>query len=541
MIDLHPLELAKILWPTIYFYREERQVIESVWRNKETYVPAGNKLGKDYVAGRIALLFFLTRHPCRIVTTSAKDDHLRVLWGEIGQAIQDSTYPLDHRKGGPLVINVQDIRKVIRGDVCPISYITGLVAGHDHRAAMQGHHVADPGDGTPRTLFLCDESSSVHDDYYKMASTWFNRALIFGNTWPCENFFRRACDTDDGAADVPSPRADGTFLRKIIRICAEDSPNIRLALAQMRAGLPITYERLVPGVKGYEEYLEDRAIWDDHQLCVSHGARWYKGAEIKLFPSAWLAEAIKRWQPRPPISSSGDRMRGMSTTSNYMGSDPGEGIANSAWAIGDDSGCRKIVSMKTPNTNDVSYTTLELMAQYDIPPENVCMDRGGGGKQHADRINEILESRGVDQQIRTVAFGESLVLEPKRGLRMIEEKVDHREEHYAYKTRRSQMFGEAGALIDPAGRCYAMPPPNLGPEYKRLHHALKAIPKQYDGEGRLDLPPKRRKPGEETTKKKTLTEMVGGDGMGLDEADAFVLMIHAMLHKSKRATAGAVR
>lgn len=530
MFNIHPLELARILWPTYIFYDKQREIVESVWRNKETYVPAGNKLGKDYIAARIIILFFLTRHPCRVVTTSAKEDHLDVLWGEMGQAILDSAHPLDHRKGGPLKINSMEIRRIINGVECPLSYIKGLVASADRIAAMQGHHVANPGDDMPRTMFVCDESSSVPDDYYTKASTWFDRALVFGNTWPCENFFRRHADIEKGARDVPSPFNDGTFVRKIIRITAKDSPNVRLAMAQIRSGKKPTGERLVAGVKGYREYLEDLTVWDAHQICVSHDARWYEGSELKLFPPNWRQAAVSKWHAT----------RGHDKGSTYMGVDPGEGMANTTWSIGDDVRMRKMVSMKTPDTDHVPHITLDLMQQYNMQPENACMDRGGGGKQHADRINAILEKRGIYQRIRTVAFGEALALLPRRGLRLIEEKIGHREEHYAYRNRRCQMYAEASALIDPLQGGYGIPPEELGEAYQRLHHALSVIPRMYDGEGRLDLPPKHRRAGEET-KKKTLTEMVGGDAKGLDEADAFVLMCHAKMHQSKRAVAGVVR
>src|SRR5579872_4735965 len=178
-----PLELQKVLWPGVMLYSKQREIVQSVWENDETYVPAGNMLGKDYIAGLLILLFFLTRTPCRIVTTSAKADHLRALWGEIHGFIRSCRYPLSAEQGGPLIVQIGQLKKVVGGGVCPKSYVIGMVASPDSIAAMQGHHVADVGDGVPRTLFVCDESSSVRDEYLTMANTWMNRAFIFGNTW----------------------------------------------------------------------------------------------------------------------------------------------------------------------------------------------------------------------------------------------------------------------------------------------------------------------------------------------------------------------
>lgn len=206
-IPADPLELARLLWPDVYFYKQQREIIYSVAENDWTIVPAGNQLGKDFVAGFVCVWFFLTRHPCRIVTTSAKEDHLRVLWGEIGRYVQTARAPLDVKRGGPLRVNHQDIRKVVGGQVCPISYMTGLVANTDSIAAMQGHHVAVTGDGVPRTLFVVDEASSVPDEYWKMGTTWAQRALVIGNPWQCSNFFYRAVkgdpETNDPGGDLP--------------------------------------------------------------------------------------------------------------------------------------------------------------------------------------------------------------------------------------------------------------------------------------------------------------------------------------------------
>lgn len=212
-----PLALAGQLWPDIGFYKQQREIIYSVWNNVETIVPAGNMLGKDFVAGRIVILFFLTRTPCRIVTTSAKDDHLRVLWGEILQGIRESVVPLV-APYGPLVPTHHQLKKLYNGQECPISYVRGMVASQDTIASMQGHHVSTPRgwmewlrrnrmQDMPRTLFVADEASSVVDEYFRMARTWAKRMLILGNTWPCENYFKRAIEgnpaTNDSGGDIP--------------------------------------------------------------------------------------------------------------------------------------------------------------------------------------------------------------------------------------------------------------------------------------------------------------------------------------------------
>ncbi len=150
---------------------------------------------KDFVAGYIAVAYFLLHHPVRIVTTSVKDDHLRVLWGEIGRFIDTAQPPLglpplDSKRGGPLVVNHRDIRKVISGTQCKISYLRGMVS--EKGEGMAGHHAAN-------TLMIIDEASGVDDMVYTQGDTWARRKLIFGNCNPCapNHFFYRGVTEGD--------------------------------------------------------------------------------------------------------------------------------------------------------------------------------------------------------------------------------------------------------------------------------------------------------------------------------------------------------
>lgn len=200
-----PLALGRVLWPHVRFYREQRIIIESVRDSDETFVPAGNMLGKDFVAGFITLWFFLTRNPVRVVTTSADYAQLEaVLWGEIRRFIQESAYPLDFLKDGPIVINHLHLRKYINGKIDPLSYCIGRVAAKGE--GMLGHHVADVGDGVPRTLWIADEASGVDDISYDRADTWARRKLVIGNPYPTtppNNFFYRGVKEGDLRSDDP--------------------------------------------------------------------------------------------------------------------------------------------------------------------------------------------------------------------------------------------------------------------------------------------------------------------------------------------------
>lgn len=181
-----PLFFGKVLWPHVNFFKEQREIILSVRDNDETFVPAANMMGKDFTAGFVCLWFFLTHHPVRIITTSVKDDHLRVLWGEIGRFVQTAAHPLDMRRGGLVIVNHREIRKLVpTGEMvkgkpvrrrCDLSYMLGMVS--EKGEGMAGHHAK-------HTLCVIDEASGVDDLVYTQQATWSKRLLAFGNCNPC--------------------------------------------------------------------------------------------------------------------------------------------------------------------------------------------------------------------------------------------------------------------------------------------------------------------------------------------------------------------
>lgn len=155
---------------------------------------SGANQGKDFVAGFIAVRAFLLHawRPggCRIITTSVKDDHLRVLWGEISRFVQTSAYPLTKKDGGNLLVKHRDIRWVNpdTGEVNPISYLRGMVS--ERGEGMAGHHAA-------HTYCILDEASGIDDSVYDQVRTWAKRILVIGNCNATTNFFYRGVKGGD--------------------------------------------------------------------------------------------------------------------------------------------------------------------------------------------------------------------------------------------------------------------------------------------------------------------------------------------------------
>lgn len=317
------------------------------------------------------------------------------------------------------------------------------------------------------------------------------------------------------------------YFRKIITITAEDSPNVRRARLQLARGMEPDNTEVVPGVLTWQEYQFRRKTWDPIRQSIGLDAKFYEGAEILLFPSLWLDSS----------ALAARALVGRARKALGIGIDPAEGGDKTAMAAVDQYGLIELRSRRTPDTSVVCDEALAFMAQHGVPADRVIFDRGGGGKEHAD----LLRRRGY--KVRTVAFGEAITLDPVRRLRMLEERLDQREEHHAYVNRRAQMYGELSLLIDPnwpsvvadvvVEGCWAIPEGITGDpsdERSELRHQLAPIPREYD-EGRLRLRSKSRKPGQDENDHKTLTELIGHSP---DEADAVVLAVHAMLHRESR-------
>ncbi len=316
------------------------------------------------------------------------------------------------------------------------------------------------------------------------------------------------------------------YFRKVIHIPASMSPNVRFAQAQISKGLTPTDEELVPGVLTWSQYCQRRATWDPIRQAIGLDAMFYEGADALLYPPEWLNRAerfhqdlVQRRAPR---------------IARAIGIDTGEGIADTAWAVVDDYGLIELISKKTPDTSVIIGETMALMRRYGVSANNICFDRGGGGKQHAD----LMRRRGYD--VRTVFFGESVQADVKRYQVQyvpFANRLNQREERTVYKNRRAEMYWRLREMLDPEGdpigsskQTFALP---IIPE---LRCELAPLPMRRDEEGRFYLPSKSKRDEKDT--RQTLIDIVGHSP---DKADALVVAIYAMSHKFVKAQAGVFR
>lgn len=258
---------------------------------------------------------------------------------------------------------------------------------------------------------------------------------------------------------------------------------------------------------------EERRSMGEDWYNQEYGCQFISGTDSPLFPSDWLVHSAR----------AAAALTGKPRKAEAMGCDPGEGGANTAWAIVDHLGLIKLVSMKTPDTSVITSRTLALMREYGIPAEQVAFDRGGGGKQHVDRLRE----QGYN--VRSIGFGEAVAPEPRRHPPRLGERIEQREDRYVYTNMRAAMYGCLRDLLDPSnGPGFGIPA-----EYAELRRQLAPMPLLWDREGRMRMLPKTKRDPSST--EQTLTDMLGSSP---DESDALVLSCWAMLNKPKRITVG---
>lgn len=558
-----PIKFKNLGWPSVLFYDKQEEILQSLQRNSETIVHAGNGLGKDFITGFAAFWWFNSRSPARVVTTSVKSDQLdHVLWGEIRRFINTCEVEL------PIHENYLHLRQVDRhGKFIDLTEMVGQVVNKGE--SLLGRHL--PRWPIPRTFVAFDEASGIATSVYNSSRTWRHVSLVIGNPFPCENFFREAVREGDQLSK------DGDYYyRKVIHIRAEDSPNIKIAFRQIMLGKrkpeamlvrsesrpwgiydeetykqllyawehrseedrlalqarALAREELIPGLIRLDTYLQNRLTFDPIMQSISLDGLFYEGAEAKMYPPDWLDRAERI----------ADSLKTVSRRPLAMGVDSAMGGDRTCWTVVDRLGIIYQLALKTPDTSAIPDRTIALIKQYNLDPEKVLFDAGGGGHQHVD----TLRRRGYN--VNQVYFGEAPT-DPNtyKRMRTSQDKRDARELKQVYCNRRAELYGTLRALLDPRPRYNEggeLEPTSAGfgipRELTELRRQLSPIPLVYDEEGRLWLIPKSPKPklgqvNHDITgqPKGMYTSMVELLGRSPDEADSTALAVFAMDYKPK--------
>jgi hypothetical protein len=313
----------------------------------------------------------------------------------------------------------------------------------------------------------------------------------------------------------------------VIRIPAERSPNVRLALAEIAAGKKPSHREVIPGCISYQEYLYRRATWNKQRQTVGLDAQFYEGEEVKLYPESWLLKS----QAMAEVLDATMETR----QAKAIGIDVAEGGDDTVWTVVDEWGVLDQISKKTNNTVVIFTDTLALMETWGVPPENTILDNGGGGKVHVDYFND----RGYP--VRGVSFGSAPTPDPRSKEAYAKKEggaaPKGQTAKQAYKNRRAEMYGLLRNRLNPnaqPGGVYSAiaskmadgrPVFAIPAKYKELLRQLKPLPLLYNGEGVMYLPPKDKPHG--TYKGPTIKQMIG---CSPDESDSLVLANYGLCY-----------
>lgn len=511
-----PVKFINLCWPDLTIYDKQADILYSLRDNDETIVPAANQMGKDFITALAVLWFFCSRSPAKVITSSSSYTQLSsVLWGEIRRFRTTSKIPL------PIHDNDLHLRQLSsEGEMEPRSYVKGIVSKIPE--TMLGHHLERGYEGKPRTLVIYDEASSIEDVYWEASDTWAHRKLVIGNCLPCNNFFKRK--SKEGSLPRLNNRAG--FITKVIKIKAEDSPNVQYALAEIKRGLKPSYTDIIPGLLSYELYEKRRKIWDPIRQKIGLDAEFYEGAENLLYKPDWLdlSEEYARNLKRNPKT--------FTTTRRTLGVDPGEGSAETSFTIVDKYGIEFKLDEKTQDTTDITKLTKQFIKEFNLRPQDVLFDRGGGGKQIVDQL------RKEGYNVRSVGFG-GKVSTPIDVKLSKEVKTDLQEKRYTFKNLRAEMYWLLREKLSPilvedeVGNETYVSQFAIPSNYVELRRQLAPLPYYYDDEGRIYLPPK-NKPNE-SYKGKTIQDILG---CSPDQADSLVLAVWAYYNQETVPEAG---
>lgn len=315
------------------------------------------------------------------------------------------------------------------------------------------------------------------------------------------------------------------YFRKVIRITAEDSPNVKRGLAQIARGEIPDGKQVVAGVLSWEEFCHRMATWDEQRKTVGLYGRFYEGKEVQLFPETYLLNSIAAAAKLDPYR----RATG-------IGIDTAEGGDKTALCAGDSKGILELISRKTPNTDSIIGEVIAFGVKWGVPPKHWLFDSGGGGKQHADRL------RGMGFPVETIPFGGRPTLEMKHAMHLLPERIDVKEDQYVYVNNRAEMYHQLALAVEGDKDGVFAIPCNTEALIE-LHRQLSLIPKimgdwqMWDAEGRIRMLPKQKsanKLSDDGTKQTniTLTDIIGHSP---DELDSAVLQYRASTNKKYRA------
>jgi len=498
-----PLRFIHDVWPDATPWAAQVEIANSFRDNYATIVSSCVESGKDWIAARLVLWFYATRFPCRIVCTSTSLGQMRrSLWGEIGRALREARVPLGIDRKHLLLRRIGPDGRPFEEDWMQLVAVSQI-------ENLMGVHLAGDADN-PAVAVVVDESSGVPDERFESLEAQAHRILSIGNPLRVAGWVAGAIRR----GDVPDEFRPGKLRRKVIQIDGRRTPNVAAGVRWDEAGRHGPCPSALPGLMSYADFVHRQAEWPEFRVQTCLYGRLVEGIEsMVMVPRSWLEEARKAWFEV-------DR-EARKSLRRCMGIDASHGRGDLAvWVVADQCG---VLDVRTatlrdragePDTVLALEITREAQAAWGVAWQDVAVDIGGGGQE---AIVDRLKREGV--RVHGVDFGAGASTPARRRL---------------YRNMRAELYGELALECDPSRwrriegpdgpvleRGFTLPHgANLRAEVEALVEELSLIPREQDGEGKLLLPPKDRRPGQKTGR--CLREMLGHSP---DRSDALALCV----------------
>lgn len=238
-------------------WEKQNEIIESVHKNKETWVRACHGVGKTMIAAMMAE-YWMTARGMPVITTAPSMHQVRdLLWKAIRINRMNALRPLP----GRMLESPPQIKIENKPDLFALGFAT------DKPERAQGPHLDN-------LLIIVDEAAGVEDWLWTAIKGWMTNAgcrlLCIGNPNAVRNAFWKAFH-------------ERLAVVKAIHISAFDSPNVK-------AG-----KQVFPGLTGLE-WVEDReAEWgvDSYEYITKVLGNFPSDGDEKVIPLDWITKAFE--------------------------------------------------------------------------------------------------------------------------------------------------------------------------------------------------------------------------------------------------------
>ncbi len=258
-------------------WQRQKDIIESVAKNRRTTVRSSHGIGKSYIAARTALWFLYSHPDSKVITTAPSFRQVEdILWREMRVAHTKAKYEL----GGKMLQTTLNLDNDW--------FALGLSTDQPDR--FQGFHAVD-------ILLIIDEAAGVKEDIFNasegIVSSDHSRVLYIGNPTNLSGAFYSSFKLENwnkihiSAFDTPNFTTFGITL---------DDIRANTWLAKITSELPAPY--LVSPEWVYDKYLswgESNPMWESRVL-----GNFPQQGEDTLVPLIKIEESIRRQLENKP-------------------------------------------------------------------------------------------------------------------------------------------------------------------------------------------------------------------------------------------------